>query len=169
MDVSHTFVIAGAALQLVGIVAVGSPDIVPYRDRISQALGVAGRRVVDRVRLLLRRPRGQVIEVSGIGSASAVGGASLIVSVKADATMEERVEYLLRRDQEAQKKLNEHDGRLRAIEEQVPEQLDELRAETREHVSTSITAAERRYRPLKFAGAIALVVGLGLTTAATFL
>jgi flagellar motility protein MotE (MotC chaperone) len=110
-----------------------------------------------------------VIEVSGIASTSAVGNISLLVTPNPDAPLEERVQYLLRREQEAQKKLNEQDERLRAIEEQLPKRLDELRAETEEHVSKSITEAEWRHRPLRFVGALALLLGLVLTTWANFL
>jgi len=93
----------------------------------------------------------------------------MIVSPNPDATLEEGVAYLLRRGREAQVRLNEHDERLRAMEEHVPRRLDELRAETEEHVSKEITAAEWRYRPLRFVGALALACGLALATTANFL
>jgi hypothetical protein len=164
-----TLYITGAVLELGGILLVAAPDLLPYAERVSGWLRVETRRAVGRIRLALGRPRTQVIEVGGIASTSAVGNISLLVSPNPDATLEERVEYLLRREQEAQTKLNAHDERLRAIEEQLPRRLDELRAETEEHVATELSAAESRYRPLRFVGALLLAAGLGLTTAGNFL
>lgn len=94
---------------------------------------------------------------------------SAAVSISPAASLEERVDFLLRREEAAQVKLNAHDERLRAIEDSLLRQLDELRAETERHVSQEISAAEWQYRPLRFVGVIALAFGLVLTTAANFL
>lgn len=169
MDARHSLYVAGAVLEFLGILLVSAPDLLPYSERASQWLRTTTQPLVDRLRRLIHRPTAHTIGVSGIASASTVAGASIIVSPNAEATLEERVEYLLRREQEAQKKSNECEGRLRAIEEQLPKRLDELRAETREHVTTSITAAESQYRQFRFIGAVALAVGLLLTTAGNFI
>jgi hypothetical protein len=94
---------------------------------------------------------------------------SAVVSISPAATLEERVDFLLRREEAAQVKLNAHDERLGAIEGSLPKQLDELRAEAERHVSEEISAADWQYRPLRFVGALALTLGLVLTTTANFL
>jgi hypothetical protein len=164
-----TLYVTGAVLELGGILLVAWPDLLPYAARASQALRVAAERIGDRLRRLLRRPRHQVVHMGAADAVAIANSISVVVSPNPDATLEERVEYLLRREEEAQAKLNAHDERLRAIEKHVPERLDELRAETQEHVASELSAAESRYRPLRFVGALLLAVGLGLTTAGNFL
>lgn len=165
-----TFYIAGAVLELGGIVLVGWPDVLPYAERVSLSLRLATRRVMNRLRLALGRPRHYDIH-AGAGSFHVTGSASAsaVVSIGPDATLEEQVAYLLRREQEAQRNLNAHDKRLRAIEDSLPKQLDELRADTERHVSEEISAVAWQHRPLRFIGALALLIGLVLTTAASFL
>jgi len=82
--------------------------------------------------------------------------------------LEDRVEFLLRREQATQQRLNAHDERMRAMEENVPRRLDELRAATEEHVASAITASESEYRSLRFLGVLLLAAGLVLTTAGNF-
>jgi hypothetical protein len=160
--------VIGAVLELVGILLVAWPDLLPYGARSSRWVRRRTRRTVDQVRLVVGRPRAQVVHVAGIDSAQAFGSASVsaIVSVNEEASPDERVEYLLRREREAQERLNAHDDRLRSIEERVPKQLEELRAESEEHVAKELTSAEWQYRPLRFIGAVALAAGLALTTTA---
>jgi hypothetical protein len=106
---------------------------------------------------------------SGTGTITLTGSAAeLVVSAAPDTPVEEKVEYLLRREREAQERLNAHDERLCAIEEHLPKRLDELRAETEEHVAGELSAAESRYRPLRFVGALLLAAGLALTAAGNF-
>jgi hypothetical protein len=164
-----TFYIAGAVLELGGIMLVGWPDVLPYAARVSRWLRSTTRRLVDPLRRALGLRRGHVVQVASAGGVT-VGGfpASGIVSLTPDATLEEQVAYLLRREQEAQVKLNALDDRLRGMEDRVPKRLDALRAETEQHVADEISAAESRYRPLRFVGALALALGLALTTIANF-
>ena len=170
MDAKHALYIAGAVLELLGILLVSAPDLLPYSERASRWLRTTTRPLVDRLRRAIGRPRVHVVHVGGAGAIGLGGGSvSVVVSSNPEASLEERVEYLMRREQEAQARLNAHDERLGKVEEQLPKRLEELRAETQEHVSTSITAAEWKYRPVRFIGAIALTVGLALTTAGNFL
>lgn len=163
-----TFYIAGALIELVGIVVIAAPDFVPGARRAGAWLRVHVRREVDRLRRLIGRPRRQVIQVAGITSAEAVGRASLVTSVRADATIEEKTEFLLRRDQEAQRDLNQLASRVSAIESESPERLDELRTELQVHFAAQLAASDADYRAARIAGAIALAIGLGLATAANF-
>jgi hypothetical protein len=164
-----TLYVTGAVLELGGILLVAWPDLLPYAGLVSRWLRAAMRRVADRPRRLLRRRRDVVVQVGAATATASAGSVSVVVSPNPDATLEERVEYLLRREQEAQAKLNTHDERIRAIEKHVPKRLDELRTETEEHVAGELSAAESRYRPLRFVGALLLAAGLGLTTSGNFI
>ena len=162
--------VVGAVLELGGILLVAWPDVLPYAGSASRWLRLTSRRAINRLRVALGRPRHYDIH-AGAGSfhAKASLSGSAVVSISPAATLEERVDFLLRREEAAQEKLNAHDKRLSAIEDSLPRQLDELRAETERHVSEEISAAEWRYRPLRFVGALALAFGLALTTTANFL
>lgn len=87
------------------------------------------------------------------------GSPTVVVSPSADASLEDRVDYLIRREQESRTRLDSLDRRLGAIEEDVPERIEDLRVETREHVAGELSAAESRYRPLRFVGALLLAAG----------
>ena len=91
------------------------------------------------------------------------------MSTSDDASLEDKVEYLRRRDQEAQRRLNEHDDRLDRIEAESPERLAELRGDMETHVAHELSAALEAYRPLRVVGTIALVIGLACVTLATLL
>jgi hypothetical protein len=156
-----TFYVAGAVLELGGILLLAWPDFSPYTEPVSRWL----------VRLLaaLGWRRAHVYVDAMTATMTLTGSVSALVTMNPDATMEERVEYPPRREHEAQLRLNQHDERIRAMEEHVPSRLEELRAETKEHVSESLRVAELQYRVLRFVGAILLVLGLAFTTAANFL
>ena len=164
-----TLYVTGAALELVGILLIAWPDLLPYAERVSRWLRVVMRWLAERLRRLFRRRRDVVVNVGAADALAIAGSISVVVSPNPDATLEERVEYLLRREQEAQAKLNAHDERIGAMEEHVPRRLDEHRAAAEEHVESEIIAAESRYRSLRSVGVVALIAGLVMATWANFL
>jgi signal transduction histidine kinase len=83
-------------------------------------------------------------------------------------SLEDKVEYLLRRDQDAQRRANELDARLDRLEAESTERLAELRGKMETHVAHELSTALEAYRPLRVAGTIALVIGLVCVTVATF-
>lgn len=165
----QAFYAVGAVFEFIGIVTIAAPDFFPYALR----LGAWSRRrilaVIDLLRRLIGKPRHQVIQVGGIASAATVGGASLIKSVNPAATLEERVEFLLARDQEAQRDMNDLQARVGGMERESPERLDTLRAELQSHVASEIAEADADYRAARVWGAVALAIGLGLSTAGNFI
>ena len=94
--------------------------------------------------------------------------AGLTTYVDENASLEEKVEFLLRRDRDAQRIENDLGRRLRAIEEEAPRRLEELRAGMEQHVATTLEDAFGEYRPLRAFGAFLLAAGLGLVTAGNF-
>jgi len=161
-----TLYVSGALLELGGILLVGWPDVLPYGERASLWLRSTAERIVRRA---LGRPRAYAMHAEAGGVIMTGASISGTVSVDPGASLEDRVNYLLRRDNATQEKVGVLDKRLRTMEENVPKRFDQLRAETERHVAGEISAAEWRYRPLRFVGALALGLGLALTTIANFL
>jgi hypothetical protein len=92
----------------------------------------------------------------------------MVVSKSPEASLEEKVEFLLDRDQQTQRALNALRERLAETEKETPRQLTDPSLGDGGPRSGKITAALDRYRPVRFLGAVALTLGLGCTTAAAF-
>jgi hypothetical protein len=162
--------VIGSVFELGGIVALGFPDLLPGALRVSTWLGRQWRRASNRLRRLVGlKPRAVVHTVGLAGAVSLGGNISGIVSTSNVGSLEDKVEYLLRRDQDAQRRANELDARLDRIEAESTERLAELRGQMETHVARELTAAQEAYRPLRVAGTVALVIGLACVTAATLL
>jgi hypothetical protein len=160
---ARSLVIGGGVLEFIGIMAVAWPDLLPYGERLSSWLGRAYRRVaawVDR----FRHPRGAIEQV--LPGLASVGGGRVTgrAFVDPDAPMEEKVEYLLKRDQDVQAMFDSLSAQVVAGDGQAEERLGEVRAELKGHVATEMS----RYRALRIGGAVALALGLSCTVAAGF-
>jgi ferritin-like protein len=99
--------------------------------------------------------------LTGKGTMSATG----VVGIAEGASLDAKVEFLLRRSEEEQKAFGKLAQRVSAIEEDVPRRLAELRDEMTGHVATALAADAAEYRPLRIIGTVALAIGLGLATA----
>ena len=99
--------IFGASMELAGIVLVGSPDLFPQAQRVSEWLRLRAGRVYERVRRLLGRPVHRT--VTGSSAVAIAGGMSArgSVSVASDASMEDKVAFLLRRDEQTQARVDD--------------------------------------------------------------
>jgi hypothetical protein len=124
--------------------------------------------VVSSFLRLIRRPRPHTIYLGGIGSREAVGGVSLVRSVNPEATLEEKVAFLLRRDQEAQQAVNELRQQLKEHSERTEKNFEAAHAHMEEHVTAALETAHAAYLPLRIMGVCALMLGLGLATAGNF-
>jgi hypothetical protein len=167
--VQTALLIVGALSEFAGIVMIAFPDFVPGARKLSAWIGHRARAVENRLRRLLRRPqRVQAHSVAGEGSVAVGGSVSGIVGVNPDATPEEKLEYLLRRDQDAQRRVNELDRRVGELAKKMPRELAELRQSMQAHVAQELIVAAEAYRPLRIAGTVALAIGLVCVTTANF-
>ena len=161
-----TLYVFGAVFELGGIVMLAAPDWNTYTKRLSGWTQRFFYRLRDRLRRLLRLPRHVTMHAgSGSFTVSGTATASGIVGISADAPIDEKVEFLLRRDEQAQREADKLRGRVEAIERESPEKLDALRRELQVHVATTLEAEKADYRAGRALGAFALVVGLALSTA----
>jgi hypothetical protein len=161
--------ITGAVLEFVGIILIAFPDLSPYFVQFSRWLRKHIRALSDRVRRLLGCPKDLRIEVHSAGEVNLAGRVSVMKSASGTATLEEKVEFLLKRDQEAQGDFNVLRGRIEDVESESSKRLDESQREIRTSFEGKLTAALQEYRSLRIVGVIALVVGLACATLANFI
>jgi len=164
------FYIAGAVLEVFGILLLGLPDFLPYGERLSAWLSGRYRRGINRFRQLIHRPRPQVVYLQGVaaeGSASA--RASIVKRVGAGVPLDQQIALLREHDEETQKGLTELRGRLEDLESGTSQRFEESRAAMEDHVTGALAMAGTQYRALRVAGAVLLIIGVGLSTAGNLL
>lgn len=164
VSAANVLLVVGAFLELVGIVLVGSPDLFPGAQQLSEWIA----RQVDRGwRWVLRafgrvRPRTHSVHLSG--GIELGGHVSAFVSTSAES-VEEKVEFLLRRDREHQQDIGELKRKVGELERESAKRLERLRADLEEQIRAEIAAAHGEYLPLRIVGAFALAAGLVCVTA----
>jgi hypothetical protein len=159
--------IVGAAFELLGIVLIGSPDLVPLQRRVTAAI----RSGASRATWWLLRHFGRRRHVVGAGSGViAVAGMSArgIVGIREDASLEEKVAFLLRREKITQNRISDLTEGLSSLREQLHERAGELQATMEEHVAAELDAVRREYRDARVAGIALLTLGLVCVTLANF-
>jgi hypothetical protein len=159
--------VVGAVCEFIGIVAIGFPDFLPHGRRLSRWLRRRTRVVVNKLRRVLGLPPLQTVVYGQAAlEASAALSGYAIKGVSPAATIDEKVEFLLRRDEEAHRAMNALNDRVDALEKALPLQLDRLREEMEAHVASTLTTAQEEYRALRVLGTVALAFGLLCTTVA---
>jgi hypothetical protein len=156
-------------MELVGIVLIAAPDLIPGAARLSQWAAKRWRTIENRVRRLFGLPpRAIVYEVGAAGEMGTAGSALAIHSISGDQSVEAKVEFLLRRDQEQQEAIGRLGQRITEVAKESESHIADLRDELHRHVSSELAATAEKYRAVRIMGAVALAVGLGLTTSANF-
>ena len=159
-----TLLVIGAVAELVGIIMVAWPDLIPYREPLTRwMVGVAAA-----IRRRIRRPSPKVVEARvGVGGAVAVGGH--VVGMKGpppDAMTEQLVAHLLRRDRETQQALDALDVRLKDLRDEFDQREAALDAALTARFRAELNEALTRDRPLRALGAVVLAAGLVCTVVA---
>jgi hypothetical protein len=162
------FYVAGAILQFIGIIFVAALDLFRWLERAAVWTAERLRRTIRRAfRRLPRRVRNYLEASAGtLGTA----GALATQHVRTTGTsIDEQVDFLLRRDKATQEAISRINERLDKTGEAVATGFDALRDESRSELATAIASAQADFRRARIFGAVALTVGLGLSTAAAFL
>src|SRR3954452_22207691 len=141
--------------------AVAWPDLLPYGERLSAWLGRASQgvhqRTADLMRRLGRRPRRPIVEAPAVAPTLAEESVMSRAYVRPEATYEEKIGYLLERDQDVQEMFD-------SLSAQLAERFGEVRTELKVHVATELG----RYRALRIGGTVALGLALACTIATGF-
>lgn len=138
------------------------------RDRtlsrwVGHRVAVWRRAIPNLLRRLLRQPQRHDVH---IGAASIRAGGRItakgIVGHQEDAPTRELLAYLLRRD-----KVNQETAqRMGETDEEIRQSVEALRSEIDSLIQAEIRAAKKNFQAARIAGALALVIGLILTTLA---
>lgn len=161
--------IVGALCELLGIVLIAAPDLVPGAKRVGRWIRLRWRTVENRARRSLGlSPRGRVFESSAAITARGRFSAKGTVGHVEDAPLEEKVEYLMRRDQAAQETAHRITERVEALEAESRQSVEDLRREVEALIETELRAAQEDFQAIRIGGTIALATGLALTTLGNF-
>lgn len=161
------YVLAGGA-EAVGVLWIAAPELEPRFTRgvraTSRLLGASLRRFWGwvRVTILRRDPPGLTLSASAGDAVAGGDSASVRVSVGAGRTVEERIDFLMRRDQEVQGALEDINQRLAAEPWQPP--LREAIEMLRQSNDAAVTRAAERHIGVRLLGIVLLVVGIALGT-----
>lgn len=156
--------VLGGLLEFAGVLLVAWPDFSPTAARVSRWIGRTSRRVLRRVGI----KSGRTVTTSAAATATGEMRAAGIVKPGPSATLEAKVEHLIRRSEESQKAQN-------AMSRRVTELERAMRADLNERVETLTTEFDAKLlrafeddRPLRIVGTVLLALGLFLSVLANF-
>jgi hypothetical protein len=167
--VRTAFYIFGAVAELIGIVLVAAPDLVPGAVRVAGWARRRSRKIGNQLRRRIGlKPKSTAhgVEVTATARTSATVSA---VKSSGAATLEAKVEFLLTRDQEAQRDVNLLGERVDRLESALSRELTSLQHHIEGRIGERLAAAQADYRAARVVGAVSLVVGLALGTSANLM
>lgn len=162
---------AGSA-EFFGVLLVAAPELGPYVERASAAAGRArdaaqerGRRLVATIRRRLGRT--QTVITHGIGSAEAIGTGNRVtanVSVLWESTIEDKLRYLLGRDQHVRKQLQEHAEQLAVLPAQWQIDIARAAGELHDEQDQALKRLAEAHLGPRLLGIVLLLAGIVLAT-----
>jgi hypothetical protein len=163
-------VAVGLALDVVGVILLSAEDLHPawvWGARQGRAAMTSLHRFVsDAVRRILRRPR-HVHHKAGVASAIAFGGGAIGRTHPAEnASLEEKVEYLLREAERTQARLDAVEGAIQRERDERRSALERLEAQVAQLIEESISASRRRFVVLRRFGVVFVILGSALLSIA---
>jgi hypothetical protein len=136
---------------------------------LSSWLARRWRPIENRIRRLLHlRIRGLHHTVALAGGIEFAGSVRAIQSIDPEEPLEEQVAFLLRRDREHQERIADLSTRISDVETKAARELTEMHTRSRAELLIAIEREAAAYRPVRIFGAVALAIGLALSTAGNF-
>lgn len=156
----------GAAFEWVGIWLVAAPELSPRLVRAWGRVRPAAMRVVWWVRRRLGW-RGRVSKDLHVRSGIKVGGhASAVLSKGEGASLEEKVEFLLEQDREAQRRLNKVERAIAEQPEAWRQDIEETRGELEAFVREQVERERDVHIRIRLVGIVFLLAGVPLLAVA---
>lgn len=168
----HWLLACGGSLEFWGVLLVASPEIAPSLRRLAVALAAVrsqtkalAHRAANRARRMLGRPP-RPIEMSGTSVASG-GGRTRgrgTVGLREGASLKEKVEYLIEREQKTQERLADLREDLEALPERWRDDMEATAGTLRREQSEGLDALRDEHLTARVGGVVLLVSGLVLAT-----
>jgi hypothetical protein len=162
--------IAGS-LELWGVLLVASPELVPVLRRLGAALfdlwgstKSLARRAADWALRKLGRPRKHHVSLSAAVSGGGAMSAKGTVGVREGATNEEKIEFLLQRDQATQSRLADLREELDELPRRWRADMEAKAGTLRREQQKGLARLRDEHLAARFGGVVLLVLGLGLAT-----
>lgn len=159
----------GIGLELVGLALVGASDYVPLARTIGHVVGRSLKRSAVsawwRVARLFGRRRTIYASVSPGGVTISGGHITGIVSPGENATLEQKVEFLLRRSVEWQEALQDIERRLGELPAAWRSDIATARTELEARFERRLTETQERYLLARRIGLVCLLAGVGCVAA----
>jgi hypothetical protein len=157
----------GIGLEFLGVVLVGAPDLVPGVRRATVWLAEHGERGIWRVLRVVGVRRPHYVSTGVAAEYDIAFRSAGLVHATSATTLEDKVAFLLRRDEATQGALQELNDRVVELERETERRLDAEREETEAFVGEALAAQDARYRWARILGAVLLIAGLVCTAVAT--
>lgn len=163
-----------AAFELWGVALVASPELRPIAERAAaaawKALRTIGQSIWTRMRQLLGIRRTHTIHLGAALELSAAMGAEVRRGRQppsTEATLEEKVAYLLAQEERHLKLINDLENRLRKDMDAMREELEGTATQLREHTSVSVREAAEAELRMRLLGVAFVIAGIVLAYAAS--
>jgi hypothetical protein len=154
-----------------GLLLVAAPELVPILRALGSAVARGWRRVLALLqkaerafRRLIRRPRPHVVSGTASMGIAAAGGARGRTSPPEDATLEQKIDYLLRRHQDLQDMIETMSGSLAALPSRWRADIAEESATLRNEHTQALAVMRARHLGARLLGVGLLLVGIVLAT-----
>jgi hypothetical protein len=163
-----TLYVVGGMLELSGIVLVAAPDVFPAIRSGRRWIDSRAALVALKLRRLLRRPVSHTVSMSGTITATGTMSASGILGIDPNATLERKVELLIRHDAEAQERLNTLEQRMTDEKAARDAAIEQARGETEERLTEQMRALIDTHKRLRLIGVGLLICGAVCLNAGNF-
>jgi hypothetical protein len=162
---------AGAA-EFFGVLLIAAPELAPLLLRAQvvvadgwRAAMIRRRDVVAAIRRRFRQPQPEPAYIDArSGTSSVSGGGSLSLSTGPGQTLEEKVDFLLRREQGLQEHLKTVVGEVGQLPEKWGAEIREAESDLRAEFNREIREVEERHIRARLLGLVLVVIGILLNT-----
>jgi hypothetical protein len=160
----HWILSFGGSFELFGLLLAAAPELVPILRAVGRRVASAWRKAADFVRRVLRLPRHHRLVVSDSVSVEGAGSLSASLSIAPGASLDEKVEFLLRRYNETEDRLDEIAKTLRQHPDDWQAAIDAATASLRTEQAEAIRALRGEHLRERLLGVAMLLLGLVLAT-----
>lgn len=157
----------GVALELLGLALVAASDYAPL---VREAASAARRRLGPvwlRTLRLLGRRRSRIVHVGAAEAIATGGSVSVHMAPSENATLADKVAFLLRQHDRTESRLDELEARARRHPDQWRAELATARGELEERIERRLTETQERYLFARRVGLVCLLAGVTLVSAST--